>query len=74
MLEKTIEAAFVKRVKELGGIAEKFVSPNKRSVPDRIVMFPGGKLLFVELKAPARSRPKCSSVTMRSAALWVSPF
>jgi hypothetical protein len=52
MLESKIEAAFVKRVKDLGGVSEKFTSPNKRSVPDRIVMFPGGKILFVELKAP----------------------
>ena len=35
-------------------MSEKFTSPNKRSVPDRIVMFPGGKLLFVELKAPGK--------------------
>ena len=27
MLEKTIEAALVKRVKDLGGTAEKFTSP-----------------------------------------------
>lgn len=54
MLESKIEAAFVKRVKDLGGIAEKFVSPNKRSVPDRLVLLPGGKMLFVELKAPGK--------------------
>jgi hypothetical protein len=37
MLERTIEAALVRRVKELGGLCEKFVSPGRRSVPDRIV-------------------------------------
>jgi len=52
MLEKTIEQALVKRVKELGGMAEKFVSPGRRSVPDRIVTLPGGVIIFVELKAP----------------------
>ena len=36
VLEKTIEAALVQRVKSLGGMAEKFTSPAKRSVPDRI--------------------------------------
>ena len=36
VLEKTIEAALAKRVKALGGMAEKFTSPSKRSVPDRI--------------------------------------
>ena len=52
MLEKTIEAALVRRVKERGGLCEKFTSPGRRSVPDRIVTLPGGRIVFVELKAP----------------------
>ena len=51
MLEKHIEAALVKKVKSLGGMAEKFTSPAKRSVPDRLVTLPGGRIIFVELKA-----------------------
>jgi len=54
MFEKTIEAALVKRVKALGGLCEKFVSPGRRSVPDRIVTLPGGRIVFVELKAPGK--------------------
>ena len=54
MLEKHVEAALVKRVKELGGMAEKFTSPAKRSVPDRLVTLPGGVIVFVELKAPGK--------------------
>lgn len=38
MLEKHIEAHLVKRVKEHGGIAYKFTSPQRRSVPDRLVL------------------------------------
>ena len=52
MLESQIERALVKRIKALGGMAEKFVSPAKRAVPDRIVTLPGGQIIFVELKAP----------------------
>jgi hypothetical protein len=52
MREKQIEMALVYRVKELGGLCEKFVSPGRRSVPDRIVTLPGGRIIFVELKAP----------------------
>lgn len=52
ILEKHVEAALVKRVKELGGTAEKFTSPARRSVPDRLVTLPGGKVVFVELKRP----------------------
>jgi hypothetical protein len=50
MREKQIEMALVYRVKELGGLCEKFVSPGRRAVPDRIVTLPGGKIFFVELK------------------------
>ena len=50
VLEKTIEAALVQRVKALGGTAEKFTSPARRSVPDRLVTLPGGKIIFVEVK------------------------
>lgn len=56
ILEKHVEAALVKRVKELGGTAEKFTSPSRRSVPDRLVTLPGGKIVFVELKRPS-SKP-----------------
>ena len=49
MLEKTIEAALVRRVAKLGGLCEKFVSPGRRSVPDRLVTLPGGRIVFVEV-------------------------
>ena len=54
MLEKTIEAALVRRVRDLGGLCEKFVSPGRRSVPDRLVTLPGGRIVFVEVKAPGK--------------------
>ena len=54
MLERDIEKALVARVKDLGGLCEKFVSPGRRSVPDRIVTLPGDRIIFVELKAPGK--------------------
>ena len=54
MHERTIEAAFTKMVKDRGGLALKFVSPGNAGVPDRLVILPGGKVAFVELKAPGR--------------------
>ena len=51
MLEKEIEAYLVKRVKDMDGIAYKFVSPQRRSVPDRIVVIKGKHIFFVELKS-----------------------
>lgn len=52
--EKQIEQYLVKRVKEMGGKAYKFVSPGYDGVPDRLVCFPGGVVEFVELKAPGK--------------------
>ena len=52
-MESKIEAALVVRVKTLGGTCEKFVSPGRRGVPDRIVTLPGGRIIFVELKGTA---------------------
>ena len=49
--EAVVEQYLVKRVKEIGGIAYKFTSPGRRSVPDRICVFPTGIVLFVECKA-----------------------
>ena len=54
MREKDIEQQLVKAVKSMGGIAPKLVSPGFDGMPDRLVLLPGGRLAFVELKAPGR--------------------
>ena len=41
--------------KKRGGLAVKFVSPGFNGVPDRLVLFPGGRMAFVELKAPGET-------------------
>lgn len=53
MLERDIEAYLVKRCKEIGALADKFTSPQRRSVPDRLITF-NGRVLFVELKATGK--------------------
>lgn len=59
MLEKEIEAKLKKRVEELGCMCLKFESPGFTGVPDRIILMPGGLVLFVELKAPGKKeRPR----------------
>lgn len=58
MREKTIEQKFVMEVKRVGGLAVKFTSPGFDGVPDRIALLPGGKMAFVEVKAPGeKPRP-----------------
>lgn len=50
MREKVIEQKLVKTVKDMGGIAIKFVSPGFDGMPDRLVLLPNGKFGFVEVK------------------------
>ena len=50
MLEKEIERRMVQTVKARGGLCYKFVSPNNPGVPDRIIITPDGRVIFVELK------------------------
>ena len=50
VLESHVEAHLRKRMKALGGECYKWSSTNVRGVPDRICIFPGGRIWFVELK------------------------
>lgn len=52
--EKSIEQVLVRLAKKHGGMAVKFLSPGLDGVPDRLLLFPGGRLAFVELKAPGK--------------------
>lgn len=54
MNETAIENYLRDEVKKFGGIAYKFTSPSRRSVPDRLVLVPGGQVCFVELKATGK--------------------
>ncbi|MBE5250979.1 VRR-NUC domain-containing protein [Mixta mediterraneensis] len=57
--ESTIEKHLVAGVKKAGGIAYKFLSPGRRAGPDRVVLLPGGRAVFVECKAPGeKPRPE----------------
>ena len=63
--EKQIEQSLVKAVKNMGGIAPKFVSPGLDGVPDRLILLPGGKAAFAELKAPGKTLRPLQAVRKR---------
>lgn len=50
MKEKDLEKYLVKRVRALGGECRKVVFPGHRGAPDRLILFPNGRALWVELK------------------------
>ena len=49
--EKATENYLRVKVQRASGMCFKFVSPGMRGVPDRICLFPGGILIFVEVKS-----------------------
>ena len=55
-LEKDIEQKLIKIVKRHGGRCPKWVSPGWSGVPDRLVLLPGGRIIFVETKRPKGSK------------------
>lgn len=58
MRERDVERKLVNAIKASGGICPKWVAPGFDGVPDRIVLMPGGKIAFVEVKAPGeKPRP-----------------
>ena len=61
MLEQEIEKQLVMAVKKKEGRAVKFTSPGFDGMPDRLVLLPGGKCGFVEVKAPGK-KPRALQV------------
>ena len=52
--EADVEQALRKAVTKAGGICLKFFSASQAGYPDRIVLLPRGRQIWVELKAPGR--------------------
>lgn len=51
-LEKDVEQRLRKGVEALGGRCMKLVSQGNNGMPDRLVLLPDGRCVFVELKRP----------------------
>ncbi len=50
MTEAAIEARLTNEVRKRGGLCDKFPSPGYAGVPDRIIITPEGRTIFIELK------------------------
>lgn len=54
MREHVIEQFLIKECKARGWLCLKFLSPSMAGLPDRMILAPGGRVVFVELKAPGQ--------------------
>lgn len=50
MKEKILERRLVLAVKKAGGVCPKFISPGLDGMPDRLILLPGGRIAFAEVK------------------------
>jgi hypothetical protein len=67
-LEEDVEDALVGGIEALHGLCWKLKMPWFTGVPDRMVLLPGGRIIFVELKKPKGRKSKLAraSFTKRS--------
>jgi hypothetical protein len=63
--EKTLEARLVREIEARGGMALKYTSQFHRGIPDRIVLLPGGRTIFVELKSTGQKPTKLQMHAIR---------
>ena len=52
MPEASLENWAREKIRKAGGRSFKWVCPGMTGAPDRICVFPGGKIVFMELKRP----------------------
>lgn len=64
-MERDIEKRLMTGIKNMGGRAYKWVSPGNAGVPDRIVLLPGGKIWFVELKTETGKTTRLQEAQIR---------
>lgn len=64
-MERDIEKKLRQGIRAKGGVCLKWVSPGTAGVPDRIVILPGGRVVFVELKDETGRMSKQQKVVCR---------
>lgn len=60
--EKLIDKKLVELVKENGGLCLKLLTTHVTGLPDRLCLFPKGKILFVELKTTGKKPKKIQNL------------
>lgn len=60
--EKAIERYLVEQAKQNGLLCLKYSNPNKVGYPDRLLVLPGGGVVWVELKSKGRKPTKIQQI------------
>lgn len=58
MIERDVEQRLIRRVQGLGGECWKLAPLGVIGIPDRLVLLPGGRCAFAEIKAPGEKPRK----------------
>ena len=61
--EKVLEAELRERCKTLGWMCIKLTSQYQRGLPDRLILMPGGRVCFVEIKTTGKKPTALQRVT-----------
>lgn len=61
VIEATVEEHLRTQVQALGGLCVKIRTPERKGMPDRLVILPGRPAFFVELKRPG-ARPRAEQI------------
>ena len=70
MLEKEVENNICRYAESKGLVAEKFASPNKRAVPDRLITGGNALIFFMELKATGKAKGVHKDATGHEGRQW----
>jgi hypothetical protein len=72
--EKRLETKLREEVKAYGGIALKFSSSSHTGIPDRMLLLPGGRIIWVEVKSPGKTPTPIQEIAIKKLRLlgfWV---
>ena len=64
--EKAIERYLVDEVKKLGGVCLKYSNQNMAGFPDRLLLLPGARTIWVELKSKGKHTTPLQKVRIRT--------
>jgi len=73
MRENALQALMIKEAKNVNVLCFKIKFIGRRGCPDLILIFPGGRVVFVEVKIPGGSLSTSQKIVLRLLRKWGVP-